>query len=128
MLKTACPKPTRQWLNKATKKADEARQMKACFAAVTTRDGHACRVCKRRVGGMGLLEAGHHHHLAYRSRGGTHTTENVVLLCVQCHSAVHDAEIRLTGDADLRSPHTGALVGVVLERYSEGGWKKERVL
>ena len=102
--------------------------MKAAFAQVTARDGRCCRVCKRRVGGVGMLEAGHHHHLQYRSKGGEHTTDNLVLLCVACHQAVHDAEIRLSGDADARAHESGVLCGVKLERYAEGGWRVERMV
>lgn len=122
------PKPAPRWLEKAKRRADEARAMKACYAAVDARDGRCCRVCRKRVGGIGLLEAAHHHHLIYRSRGGTHETATVLTLCVACHQAVHDAKIRLTGNADERSPHTGALCGVRLERYTEGGWKVERMV
>lgn len=126
-LANAVPKPTPRWVDKAKKRAEESRVMKDAFRAVSSRDGYCCRVCRRAVGAIGLLEAGHHHHLQYRSTGGRHDTDNLVLLCVRCHQAVHDAEIRLSGDANLRSPE-GTLCGVVLERYSEGGWRKERVL
>lgn len=42
--------------------------------------------------------------------------------------AVHDAEIRLSGDADARAHESGVLCGVKLERYAEGGWRVERMV
>ena len=127
-LSNAVPKPAPRWRTKQQARAAEAKQMKEAFRQVEARDGRACRVCKRRLQSIGVVDGWHHHHLQYRSRGGEHTTDNLVLLCPKCHTAVHDAEIRLSGDADLRSKHTGALCGVVLEQYSEAGWRKERVL
>ena len=100
--------------------------MRACYAAVDRRDGPACRVCGARVGGLGTLDARHHHHLVYRSKGGAHETGNCLSLCVQCHAAVHNAEIRLSGDADARLAESGRLGGVRLERWTESGWKVER--
>jgi 5-methylcytosine-specific restriction endonuclease McrA len=128
VLSNAAPKPEPRFSRKQRERAAEAKQLKSAHAAINARDGHKCRVCKVAVTAVGVATRVHHHHLVYRSRGGTHETKNVLSLCPACHHAVHAAEIRLSGDADLRSPHTGALCGVVLERYTEGGWRKERVL
>lgn len=122
-----CPKPSPRWMEKAKQRAEEARTLKQVYAQVDRRDGPRCRVCGARVGGVGLLERRHHHHLTYRSRGGEHTTANTLSTCVRCHQAVHDAEIRLSGDADLRDTD-GKFCGVTLERYTEAGWKTERMI
>ena len=121
------PKPAPRWIEKAQRRAEEARQMREVYAQVNARDGHCCRICRRKVGGVGMLEAGHHHHLQYRSKGGTHTSANVILLCRGHHQAVHDAAIRLSGDADLRSAETGTLCGVRLEVWDDG-WRVTRML
>ena len=123
-----CPKPSPRWIEKAQRKADEAKAIKACYAAVDARDGHRCRVCRKPVGGVGMLEARHRHHLVYRSRGGEHSAANVLTVCVKCHAAIHDAEIRLSGNANARASESGVLCGVTLERYAEGGWRVERML
>ncbi len=120
----AIPKPAPRWKDKAKKLADDKKAERECYAQVDRRDSHCCRVCRARVGGVGMLQAVHHHHLVYRSRGGAHDTKNVVSLCVKCHSAVHNGEIRLSGDADSRN-HIGVLNGVKLERGHESGWKVE---
>lgn len=120
----AIPKPPPRWKDKAKKLAAEVKAQKECYAQVDRRDSFCCRVCRARVGGVGMLQAVHHHHLVYRSRGGDHDTANVVSLCVKCHSAVHNGEIRLSGNADERN-HIGVLSGVKLERADDAGWKAE---
>lgn len=122
------PKPSPRWLERAKRKAEDTRRLKACYAAVDARDGHRCRVCRHPVGGIGMLEARHRHHLVYRSKGGDHDPANVLTVCVKCHRAIHDAEIRLTGNANTRAAESGRLCGVQLERFTEGGWKVERHL
>jgi 5-methylcytosine-specific restriction endonuclease McrA len=123
-----CPKPAPRWLDKAKKRAEEAKAIKACYAQVDQRDGRQCRVCQARVGGIGLLEATHHHHLTYRSKGGAHEASNVITLCVQCHTALHNGEIALSGNPDARAAESGRLCGVKLERYTAAGWRVERWL
>lgn len=118
------PKPTPRWMEKAKKVADAKKAERECYAQVDRRDVHCCRVCRARVGGIGMLQAVHHHHLVYRSKGGDHDTSNVVSLCVKCHHAVHNGEIRLSGNADERNS-VGILSGVKLERGTDSGWKVE---
>lgn len=120
-LKYAKPEP--RWKAKRALAAIEAKLQRDCYLAVDRRDGPRCRVCKAHVGGLGTLKARHHHHLIYRSKGGAHEQQSVLSLCVACHDAIHRlAVLRLTGDANLRSPHTGALCGVKIERVTESGW------
>jgi HNH endonuclease len=120
----AIPKPPPRWKDKAKKLAEAQKAQRECYAQVDRRDSSCCRVCHKRVGGIGMLQAVHHHHLVYRSKGGDTDTANILSLCVACHQAVHDGLIRLTGNADTRSP-IGVLNGVKLERNDESGWKVE---
>jgi 5-methylcytosine-specific restriction endonuclease McrA len=120
----AIPKPPPRWMAKAKKVAEDKKAERECYAQVDRRDSHCCRVCRKRVGGIGMLAAVHHHHIVYRSKGGDHDTSNVVSLCVTCHGAVHNGEIRLTGDADARNS-IGVLCGLTLERAGDGGWLVE---
>lgn len=116
------PKPEPRWKQKAQQAADNTRLLKACYAEVDRRDGHCCRVCHKRVGGIGMLYAAHHHHLVYRSKGGEHDPANVVTLCVACHQGVHDGLLRLTGDADARSL-VGVLCGLTLWHPNDSDWQ-----
>jgi hypothetical protein len=65
---------------------------KSVYAQVDTRDGHRCRHCRRYVGSMR-----HQHHIVYRSKSGTETTENLVTLCSQCHDLVHRKRLWIIG-------------------------------
>lgn len=59
--------------------------MKLARVIVQHRDGPNCRRClKSDAGPLDL------HHRRARSQGGSHTPENLVLLCRPCHSAVTD--------------------------------------
>lgn len=118
----AIPKPTPRYLEKAKKVAAARKAERECYAQVDTRDSHCCRVCRKRVGGVGILQAAHHHHILYRSKGGEHDPAQVCLLCVACHSAIHNGELRLTGDANARNS-IGVLCGLTLEQADESGWK-----
>ena len=118
----AIPKPQPRWMEKAKKVAANKKAEKDCYAQVDRRDGHCCRVCHARVGGVGMLAAVHHHHLVYRSLGGKHETSNVLSLCVKCHDLVHRGEIQLSGNADERNS-IGVLSGVKLEKAGESGWQ-----
>lgn len=122
----AIPKPRPRFLEKAEKVAADKKAERECYAQVDRRDSNCCRVCRKRVGGIGMLEARHRHHLIPRSlsKAEKWETRNVVTLCPRCHHAEHSAEIRLSGDADQRS-QIGVLNGVKLERAAESGWKVE---
>jgi hypothetical protein len=63
--------------------------------AVLQRDEYTCRwpSCTNR-GGV------HIHHIVWRSRHGTHTVENFVVLCAYHHKAVHDRGWQVLGAAD----------------------------
>ncbi len=49
---------------------------------VLTRDCNSCRLC-------GTRYMVHIHHIKYRSEGGPHTRENLIVLCEKHHTEVH---------------------------------------
>jgi len=98
-----CPKPTKTRLDdKLARRSAEAKEMRDCFTKVSLREAFCCRVTGVNVApnALSMIERGHHHHITYRSRGGTHETNNVVLVSAKVHQAIHNGEMRLTGDAD----------------------------
>lgn len=55
--------------------------------AVLDRDNAQCVLCG--VGGENRLQL---HHLEYRSHGGAHVAENLVVVCMTCHEQIHRKE------------------------------------
>lgn len=112
--------PSRYERKDAKRKAEDA-ALRAAHAAVDKRDKGKCRICGKpaNLGGTGVLEQGHRHHVQYRSKGGMDTTDNLVLLCPKCHAAIHAGKVRLSGDADAEQ-------GLLLERATAAGFKPER--
>jgi len=114
---------------KLRKRAEEAQSMRQCYRIVDERDGKRCRVCRRPgyPNGTTLLDRLHHHHMVYRSRGGQHEPDSVILLCAICHAAIHiEGTLRVSGDANARDTATGKLAGVKVERYTDAGWIVEK--
>lgn len=62
--------------------------------AVFLRDGGRCQYCGRRAESID--------HVVPRSRGGTHTWDNVVAACRRCNSAKRD---RMLEETTMRLPH-----------------------
>ena len=58
--------------------------------AVLHRDKYTCQICGKK---HTRLEV---HHIIYRSKGGTDDEDNLITLCEDCHSKVHDGQIILT--------------------------------
>jgi RNA polymerase subunit RPABC4/transcription elongation factor Spt4 len=56
---------------------------------VYKRDNYTCTHCGAKGGDEGNNEL-HAHHIVPKSRGGSHSTSNLITLCDQCHSAVHN--------------------------------------
>ena len=50
--------------------------------AVLERDGWRCQQC-------GARSNLHVHHQVFRSQGGTDSTGNLIVLCVDCHRGLH---------------------------------------
>ena len=58
--------------------------------AILNRDNYTCQICgKTHI----RLEV---HHIVFRSQGGTDDENNLITLCKECHSAIHDGKINLT--------------------------------
>lgn len=123
----AIPKPEPRWKSKQDKATKGASAQKVCYAKVDDRDGPHCRICGKRVGGIGLLLARIHHHLIYRSQGGLHETWNVLSICVKCDDAIHrEGTLKVHGNADTVDER-GKFCGVTIERAKEQGWEVERL-
>jgi len=77
--------------------------------AVFARDGHRCQYCDARADSID--------HVVPRSRGGTHTWENVVAACRRCNGTkrdrlLHETSLRLRRPP--RVPHRGTWVAAVV--------------
>ena len=59
---------------------------------VYRRDDYTCQRCGAEGGGDGDVEL-HAHHIIPKSRGGSHSLNNLTTLCYSCHNAVHDHHI-----------------------------------
>ena len=96
------PKPvSRATLRKRAKAAKLHHYLQTC-KAVDKRDRCCCRVCGRYLSGQGFLGNVHHHHVQYRSRGGTDDSRNICCLCSICHNQVHNGLLTIKGNADLK--------------------------
>lgn len=60
---------------------------------VYRRDDYTCQNCGARGGRYGNTEL-HAHHIVPKSQGGGHQLDNLETLCVRCHNAAHDHDIR----------------------------------
>lgn len=58
--------------------------------AILNRDKYTCQVCGKK---HTRLEV---HHIIYRSQGGTNDENNLITLCEDCHSKVHDGKLAIT--------------------------------
>jgi 5-methylcytosine-specific restriction endonuclease McrA len=76
----------------------------ACF----TRDGYRCRHC-------GDSNGIHPHHVLFKGKGGKDALNNLLSLCYQCHSAVHDGKLDITVVSLLEKD-------LVVRFTRKGGW------
>lgn len=111
------------------RKAEKLSEQQACYRAVDLRDGSVCRVTGAYLtaGATNPHHRREHHHMLPRSRGGSHEMANLITIAASVHEQIHAGKIHLSGDANLRDSQ-GRLCGVTLERMTEGGWRKERML
>lgn len=56
--------------------------------AVLNRDNYTCQCCKTKKGTL------HVHHIVYRSNGGSDKMENLITLCENCHTKLHDGLLK----------------------------------
>jgi hypothetical protein len=94
--------PTRVEAKREAENAVEANWRAVC-GVVDIRDSYQCRESSRRCNPhpTTMLQKGHHHHIVYASAGGDDTTQNVCLLCADCHAAEHAHKIQIEGNADV---------------------------
>lgn len=77
-----------------------------------TEDDYQCQNCGREGGPNGDTEL-HAHHIVPKSRGGIHAKSNLITVCEDCHSAIHDdtaAPPTEHRDADRWTELTGQLI------------------
>lgn len=58
---------------------------------VLDRDGYKCQKCKKK---NLRLEV---HHIIFRSQGGTNEPKNLITLCSDCHSKLHNGDFNIKG-------------------------------
>ena len=58
--------------------------------AILNRDNYTCQICGKK---NTRLEV---HHIIFRSQGGTDDENNLITLCSECHSDIHNEKIVLT--------------------------------
>ena len=56
---------------------------------VFSRDEYTCQICKRKRDADGKGLKLHAHHIIYRSLGGSDRVENLLTVCVDCHTAAN---------------------------------------
>lgn len=90
------------------KRTAAKKQQRDVYRLVTDRDKRKCRACLNQAdpSALDMLKRGHHHHIVFRSAGGTDESSNLCLLCARCHSAVHAHRLDIAGSADGRLTFT----------------------
>ena len=61
-------------------------------AMVLNRDEYKCHICKTKKQGVRLDV----HHIIFRSKGGSDDPENLITLCHNCHTKLHNGEVKLS--------------------------------
>jgi len=95
------PKPNLK-REKARKKSERAKLAMRFRDAVWSRDVGTCRQCGIRCWAISeagfLSDTGHVHHLRGRNVApeDRYNPDAAVLLCAECHRAVHDGKLKLT--------------------------------
>lgn len=84
----AIPKHTPRVISKREKALEKSRQLRKAREFVKQRDKGKCRCCARSGAEV--------HHAKYRSQGGDHDPNNLVLLCKRCHEDIHAHLIDVT--------------------------------
>jgi 5-methylcytosine-specific restriction endonuclease McrA len=79
-------------------------------AKVLFRDGHKCRHC-------GLRSNLHVHHIIFRSQQGPDADWNLIVLCNDCHDALHRRDLTLLCEDDVLMSFGN------VKFWSETGWR-----
>ena len=87
---------------RAEKRAKAQKEQRDVYRLVTARDKRKCRACLNQAdpSALDMLKRGHHHHIVFRSAGGTDESSNLMLACARCHAAIHAHRLTVTGNAD----------------------------
>lgn len=86
-------------------------------AYVFARDNYTCQHCKGKSKDHRL----HCHHIVHKSKHGTNTPENLIILCKTCHDALHRGEFVLSGKKSKTKYATE--VGIIKSQLKKCGWK-----
>lgn len=110
-------------------KAEKLKAQTDCYKAVDLRDKRICRVTGAVLspGASDPHKRLEHHHLLFRSQGGTNSMANVITISAFLHQLIHAGKVHLSGDANLKDAD-GRFCGVKLERVSESGWQLVRLV
>lgn len=117
---------------RAQRKADAERALRACYAAVDARDEKVCRVSGLQLSALASEPRKRlaRHHMRPRSTAPSEATNpaNVVTVSQWVHDQIHvKAALHLEGDANLRDAE-GRFCGVTLSQNNEFGWREVRTL
>lgn len=75
--------------------------------SVYKRDNYTCQNCGRSGGPNGNATL-HAHHIVPKSKGGTHSTSNLVAVCEQCHNAIHGNSRAPSSSASVPNQSSGS--------------------
>lgn len=90
---------------------------------VLVRDEYKCRVCKFRQN----LQV---HHVLFRSFGGKDTSENLITLCMDCHTSVHLPNPSTGAKLTIQPPEDSNVIDCnkSMKFIFECGWKPKYVV
>lgn len=89
-----CPKPASRATEKRKRKAAKDKTWRLVQRDVRARDEWSCRACRKIVGAL----AGHVHHIRFRSKQGSDTVRNCILVCAECHADIHAYRLAVVGE------------------------------
>lgn len=85
---------------------------------VYRRDDFQCQNCGRQGGPSAQLNL-NAHHIVPKRNGGTHKLSNLITVCEQCHSAIHDENVAPTGHSQLNAEDFQLTTGDFSDAFSE---------
>jgi len=88
-------------------------------AYVLHRDGYKCQRRGCKSGDRKL----HVHHIIWKSKGGTNEPKNLITLCSECHSELHDGVFELKGRRS-KTKHATE-IGIIKSQLRKGDWEFE---
>jgi len=88
-------------------------------AYILNRDGYKCQHCKGKSKDKKL----HVHHIIWKSKGGSDEPKNLITLCSECHSELHDGKFELKGKRS-KTKHATE-IGIVKSQLKKSSWEFE---